>query len=155
MWIKEWGALGICLSLRSRELWEWMCCFGLIWWKVDFFSVLQVQNSSYPYWLTFGSNVYLVYHFLHPASKRDFFSLCIRLYAFVVLWPFSALQVSFREMWVCFILFHMKSFCLKADYRMLPPKICDPYINVYTDHVIKLWLLRCLYCRLLITYLQY
>lgn len=112
VWIKEWGALGympefeIKRTLRLNVLfWSNMVKGGY------FFLCFTVQNLGHPYWLTLAPMyIWFIIFFIQPHKEERFLFPVYPLICLSGAVALSALQVSFREMYVGFILFHIKSF---------------------------------------------
>ena len=114
---------------------------------MDIFLCLAVQNLGHPYWLTLAPMyIWFIIFFIQPHKEERFLFPVYPLICLCGAVALSALQVSFREMYISFILFHILncSLSLKANYKMLPPKIFHPFIKPDIDHIIKTLCSDCL-----------
>lgn len=98
---------GILSSVRSRTLkLNLLFCSNMV--KGGYFSVFYSSEFRPSILAYLGSNVYLVYNFLHPASQRGEVSFpCISTY--MSLWrcgPFCTSGEFQGNIFVCFILFY-------------------------------------------------
>ena len=111
VWIKEWGALGYMPKFEIKRTLRVNVLFRSHMVKGGFFFCFTVQNLGHPYWLTLAPMyVWFIIFFIQPHKEERFLFPVYPLICLCGAVALSALQVSFREMCVCFILFHIKSF---------------------------------------------
>lgn len=129
---------------RTLEL-SMLFCSNIV--KGGYFSVSYSSEFRPPILAYLGSNVYLVYNFLHPASQRGEISFP-RVPSYMSVWRCGPFCTSGEFQGNVYLL-HSLSFLngsesLKTNYRKFPLKVSYPYIKSDTDHIIEAFCTDCL-----------